>query len=81
MGNDRRWLSRRGQSPSVLVVLRDLPATRETLALRLLGTGPTFRQAVKDLRALPAESWEAELLIPELLAFSSQISKISRRTP
>ncbi|HWN71718.1 MAG TPA: hypothetical protein VNM90_28970 [Haliangium sp.] len=56
-----------------LVVLRDLPATRETLPLRLLGAGPTFRQAVKELRALPAEDWEAELLIPELLAFSPQI--------
>ena len=56
-----------------LVVVRDLPATRETLALRLLGTGPTFRQALKELRALPADSWEAELLIPQLLAYSSQI--------
>jgi hypothetical protein len=56
-----------------LVVMRDLPATRETLPLRLLGNGPTFRQAVRELRALPAESWEADLLIPQLLAFSSQI--------
>jgi hypothetical protein len=64
-----------------LVVVRDLPATRETLALRLLGTGPTFRQAVRELRALPVESWEAELLIPKLLAFSSQIFQDLQEDP
>jgi hypothetical protein len=64
-----------------LVVLRDLPVTRDTLALRLLGAGPTFRQAVAELRALPAEDWEADLLIPLLLAFSPQIFQDLQEDP
>jgi hypothetical protein len=52
-----------------LVVLRDLPESRETLLLRLLGAGTTFRRAMKELHALPPDAWEAELAIPLLLAF------------
>jgi hypothetical protein len=51
------------------VVLRDLPETRETLLLRLLGAGATFRRAVHELHGLPRDAWEAELVIPQLLAF------------
>ncbi len=36
-----------------LVVLRDLPRTRDTLLLRLLGRNGTLEQAVEDLLALP----------------------------
>jgi hypothetical protein len=58
-----------------LVVLRDLPVTRETLPLRLLGAGPTFRQAVAELAALPPEDWEPDALMPVLLAFHAQSSQ------
>lgn len=46
----------------VLVVLSALPTTRETLALRLLARGPTFLQALAELRALPHEEWEHRLV-------------------
>lgn len=58
-----------------LVVLRDLPVTRETLPLRLLGAGPTFRQAVAELAALPPDDWEPDALMPVLLAFRAQNSQ------
>lgn len=61
-----------------LVVLRDLPVTRETLPLRLLGAGPTFRQALAELDALPPEDWESEALLPVLLVFRLQISQALR---
>lgn len=58
-----------------LVVLRDLPATRDTLPLRLLGTKATFYRAVTELHALPPEEWEQEALTPLLLAFRREISQ------
>jgi len=52
-----------------IIVARELPRTRETLLLRLLGRGPTFRQAVSDLLALPPGAWERQTAEPLLLAF------------
>lgn len=58
-----------------LVVLRDLPATRDTLPLRLLGTRATFYRAVTELHALPPEDWEQQALTHLLLAFRREISQ------
>jgi hypothetical protein len=56
-----------------LVVVRDLPETRDTLALRLLGVGPVFRRAIDELDSLPPHDWERRALMPLLLAFRMEI--------
>lgn len=65
------------QGPPLLrmyvVVLRDLPVTRATLPLRLLGAGRGFFRAVQELRDLPRDAWEVETLFPMLLAYRVQI--------
>lgn len=45
-----------------IVAASELPATRDTLALRVLGRGDTRRRAVDELVALPREAWEHRLL-------------------
>ena len=45
-----------------VVVAAELPETRATLALRLLGRGKTFRRAVDALQRLPPDAWEHRLL-------------------
>ena len=50
-----------------LVVLRELPETRESLLLRLTGRGATYRRAIHELHALPDHAWESALGIPQLL--------------
>jgi hypothetical protein len=60
-----------------VVSLRDLPATRDTLALRLLGTDLTFLRAFKELDALPENAWEQQALMPLLLAFRREITQNS----
>jgi hypothetical protein len=39
--------------PLVVVVLSELPETRDTLALRLMGAGLTLRRAISDLQQTP----------------------------
>lgn len=71
------WPAGIWQGPTLLrtylVVLRDLPVTRETLSLRLLGAGQAFFRALKELHALPRDTWESELLVPLLLAYRLEI--------
>jgi hypothetical protein len=50
-----------------LVVVSELPATRDTLLVRLLGAGSTLKQAIAELHALPAEAPERRLALPVLL--------------
>jgi hypothetical protein len=73
------WPSGIWQGPPLLrtyvVVLRDLPVTRETLLLRLLGAGQSFWRAVEELRALPADDWEPQTFFPMLLAYRIDISQ------
>ncbi|WP_438034550.1 hypothetical protein [Sorangium sp. So ce204] len=52
-----------------MVVLAELPRTRATLLLRLLGSGRRFREAVADLAALPRDAWEKSVAVPLLLHF------------
>ncbi|WP_437548758.1 hypothetical protein WME97_01085 [Sorangium sp. So ce367] len=52
-----------------VVVLAELPRTRATLLLRLLGSGRRFREAVADLAALPRDAWEKSIAVPLLLHF------------
>ena len=51
-----------------LVVVRDLPRTRDTLMLRLMGAGPVLREAIAELQRLPDEAWERQVAMPLLLA-------------
>jgi hypothetical protein len=56
-----------------LVVLRDLPETRGTLPLRLMGSGVALRRALSELNALPREEWEPRAIVPLLLALRIQV--------
>jgi hypothetical protein len=44
-----------------VVVLGELPATRDTILLRLLGRGRVRRDALRELRNLPDGAWEKPL--------------------
>jgi Domain of unknown function (DUF4351) len=52
-----------------IVVLAELPRTRETLVLRLLGSGRLFSQALADLARLPDDAWELSVATPLLIHF------------
>jgi hypothetical protein len=52
-----------------IVVLAELPRTRETLLLRLLGSGRVLKDALADLWALPADAWEKSIATPLLVEF------------
>lgn len=65
-----------------LVVISELPRTRETLLLRLLGAGVTLRAAMAELIALPDDAWERTLLVPLFLKFRFKLPQDpSQRTP
>jgi hypothetical protein len=55
-----------------IVVLAELPRTRETLPLRLLGVGRVLREAIQDLNALPPGAWERSVAEPVLLHFRAK---------
>jgi hypothetical protein len=50
-----------------LVVVNELPVTRDTLLVRLLGAGSVLKQAIAELQALPAEAPDRRLALPVLL--------------
>jgi hypothetical protein len=52
-----------------VVVLAELPRTRETLVLRMLGAKRLLQEALADLAALPDDAWEKTLAAPLLLHF------------
>jgi hypothetical protein len=52
-----------------VVVLAELPRTRETLLLRLLGAGHRFNDALVDLAALPPDAWELGVVAPLVIQF------------
>jgi hypothetical protein len=51
------------------LVLAELPRTRETLLLRLLGAGALLAMALDDFDALPADAWERGAATPVLVQF------------
>jgi hypothetical protein len=75
------WPTGVWQAPSLLatslVVLRDLPETRDTLPLRLMGSGAALERAIAELDALPAKEWEPRAFIPLLLAFRLRVPQDS----
>ncbi len=52
-----------------VVVLAELPRTRDTLMLRLLGKGALLREALVGLAALPDDAWEKGVALPLLVHF------------
>jgi len=56
-----------------LVVVSELPVVRDTLLLRLLGAGRVLKQAIAELKALPAEAPERALALPILLRLRLEI--------
>ncbi|WP_437634452.1 hypothetical protein [Sorangium sp. So ce854] len=52
-----------------VIVLAELPRTRATLLLRLLGSGRVLREALADLAALPDDAWEKGIARPLLVHF------------
>ena len=56
-----------------IVVLSELPSTRETLLLRLLGSGRTLRAAIADLVALPEGAWERTIAEPWLVRLRFEV--------
>jgi hypothetical protein len=62
-----------------LVVLRELPRTRDTLLLRLMGAGSVLVEATAELLRLPEGAREREAAIPSLVAFRKRIIHDSTR--
>ena len=56
-----------------VVVVSELPKTRETLALRLMGRGAVLREASAELAGLPLETWERQRLLPILVRWRFEI--------
>jgi hypothetical protein len=52
-----------------VVVLAELPRTRSTLLLRLLGARRVLVGALEDLDALPGDAWERSIATPILVQF------------
>ncbi len=52
-----------------IVVLAELPRTRATLLLRMLGAGRLLKEALADLSALPVDAWESSVLAPLVIHF------------
>jgi hypothetical protein len=51
-----------------LVVISELPRTRETLLLRLMGARTVFEDAIEDLKALPPDAVEVLVSLPVLVS-------------
>ncbi len=63
-----------------VVVLSELPETRDTLRLRVLAKGAVQLRAIRELLALPADAWERRL-IDILLRWRHEISLQDTLTP
>jgi hypothetical protein len=63
----------RGAEHVGVVVLRELPRTRETLLLRLMGASEVLREAIVELGRLPIDAWERDVAMPPLLALRIEI--------
>ncbi|HSN87437.1 MAG TPA: hypothetical protein VL025_11800 [Thermoanaerobaculia bacterium] len=50
-----------------LIVVSELPRTRDTLMLRLMGAGRVLSNAIADLERLPEDAWERNISLPVLL--------------
>ncbi|HLM71628.1 MAG TPA: hypothetical protein VK459_03015, partial [Polyangiaceae bacterium] len=56
-----------------IVVIRELPSTRETLLLRLMGAGNVLNRAIAEVLALPDAAPERTLALPLLVRLRLEI--------
>ncbi len=56
-----------------IVVVSELPRTRDTLLVRLMGAGRTLKRAIADVRALPPDAPERRLALPILVRLRLEI--------
>ena len=56
-----------------LVVLAELPETRDTLLMRLMGAGRVLERALEELRELPMDAPERALTLPLLVRLRIEI--------
>ena len=66
------WQTRDADAIRIVAINR-LPATRETLIVRLSGRGPTLRDALTELDRLPPDAIEHRLAVPVLLEIPGQV--------
>jgi len=76
-GFPHAFLEGREEEQVGLVVLRELPRTRETLLLRLMGAGEVLQEAAAELGRLPEDAWEREVATQPLLALRIEIPQDS----
>ena len=62
-------------------MLSQLPETRETLLLRLMGAGETLAHALAELARLPDGAREREIAVPVLLDFRVEIASDPAHSP
>lgn len=63
-----------------LLVVSELPRTRATLLLRLMGAGRALKRAIADLRALPEAAPERHAALPVLLRLRLDVPPPDART-
>jgi hypothetical protein len=62
-----------------LIVIGELPETRDTLLVRLMGAGRTLRRAIAGLKALPDDAPERALALPILLRLRLEVAANPRQ--
>jgi hypothetical protein len=69
------FYARRPADALGVIALREVPRTRDTLLLRMLATGAVLQEAIAELLRLPADAWEREVVLPELLAMRIDLTQ------
>jgi hypothetical protein len=64
-----------------VIVVAELPGTRATLLLRLLGSRPVRARAIAELIALPDDTWEKRLALPWLVRLKFELPVDASETP
>jgi exonuclease VII small subunit len=64
------------RSGARLVVISELPRTRETFLLRMMGAGRTLRDALADFRALPVGAPERVVVAPLLVQLQRDLPRM-----
>jgi len=66
---------------TTLIVVSELPKTRATLLLRIMGAGRVFHDAISELMALPTDAPERRLALPIMLRLRLTVREAAERTP
>ena len=65
--------------PVRLVILGELPETRDTLTLRLFGRGATLARATLEIAALPRNALERRISLPFLVKLQKRLVKVQAK--